>query len=157
MPKLACLYLRAAIGFLVLGVLTGLHMSSAKNLGAGGFHWGYLVAHAHLLLIGFVLMAIMGACVWLLPAPPAKSRHLPFVDRAAYWVTLLSTLTRFTLEVVGGYHEDIVLSVLVFLVSIAQAAAILAFFLNQLPRIHAGSDGGAPAPRDDGPGPGRDG
>ena len=72
MPPLARRYLRTAIAFLVLGVLTGLHMSSARHLSAGGFHASYIVAHTHVVLIGFVVMAVMALCLWKLPA--AKPR-----------------------------------------------------------------------------------
>ena len=74
-PRRARYFLKTAIWFLVLGVLTGLHMSSAKHLDAGGMHWPYVVAHTHLILIGFFLMGTMGSAIWLLPSPPPGSRR----------------------------------------------------------------------------------
>jgi hypothetical protein len=137
MPPLVRRYVRTALGALVLGVLTGLHMSSAKYLGAGTTHWPYVVAHTHLLLIGFFLIGSMGIAIWKLPPAPATSAHRPWIDSGVYWLITLSTLSRFTLEVSLGYapqHHSYQLGI--FATSCVQTVTIMLFVLNCLPRIH---------------------
>ncbi len=53
MPRIANLYFRTAIVFLILGISIGLHMSITGNHAATG-------AHAHANLLGWVTMAIFG-------------------------------------------------------------------------------------------------
>ncbi|MDP6409693.1 MAG: hypothetical protein QGI46_09975 [Planctomycetota bacterium] len=139
MPPLVRRYLRTALGALVLGVLTGLHMSSAKYLGAGTTHWPYVVAHTHLLLIGFFLLGTMGIALWKLPAARSGSSHRTWIDSAAYWLITFSTLTRFTLEVSLGYAPANRLYQLgIFATSCVQTMTIVLFVANCLPRIHGG-------------------
>lgn len=138
MPALARRYLKTAILLGVLGILTGMHMSSAVHLGAGAMHRYYTSAHTHLMLVGFSLMVGMGVALWKLPEPRAGSRHRPLFDELAYWIIVAGTLVRFTLECWIGYlepeptwmHETITVA------SIAQGSGLILFLLNQWPRIH---------------------
>ena len=136
MTLLVRLYLRTAIAFLILGVLTGLHMSSARHLGAGGFHGPYIVAHAHVILIGFMLMLVMGVCLWKLPEPAAPARWA-WLDPSVYTLLTVTTAARFTLEVVSGYRVSETTSVAIFVVSTLQTVAIVTFFVRLLPRIRS--------------------
>ncbi|MDP6540552.1 MAG: hypothetical protein QF903_09315 [Planctomycetota bacterium] len=141
MPPLVRRYLRTSLGALVLGVLTGLHMSSAKYLGAGTTHWPYVVAHTHLLLIGFVLLGSMGIAIWKLPPAHSASAHRPWIDSLSYWLITLSTLTRFTLEVSLGYTPaNELYQVGIFATSCVQTATILLFVWNCLPRLRAAEE-----------------
>lgn len=103
MPPLAARYLRTALAFLVLGVLTGLHMATAHHFGLGEMHPYYVPAHTHVLLIGFLLMALMGVALWKLPAPARASAARERLARACYWALTLGTLLRYTAETTLGY------------------------------------------------------
>lgn len=65
MPRIANLYFRTAIVFLILGISIGLHMSISGNHAATG-------AHAHANLLGWVTMAIFGGYHALNPQKAAR-------------------------------------------------------------------------------------
>jgi hypothetical protein len=74
MPRLANLYFRTAICFLVVGIIMGLQMSIAHDYAPSG-------AHAHTNLLGWVTMAIFGGYYALNPAK-AETR----LAMLQYWV-----------------------------------------------------------------------
>ncbi|RVH12723.1 hypothetical protein CN217_10485 [Sinorhizobium meliloti] len=75
MPRIANLYFRTAIVFLILGISIGLHMSITGNHAAPG-------AHAHANLLGWVTMAIFGGYHALNPQKAA--RRLAMIQYAVY-------------------------------------------------------------------------
>lgn len=75
MPRIANLYFRTAIVFLILGISIGLHMSITGNHAATG-------AHAHANLLGWVTMAIFGGYHALNPQKAA--RRLAMIQYAVY-------------------------------------------------------------------------
>lgn len=74
MPRLANLYFKTAICFLIIGIAMGLHMSISQDHAATG-------AHAHTNLLGWVTMAIFGGYYALNPAK-AETR----LAVLQYWV-----------------------------------------------------------------------
>lgn len=75
MPRIAHLYFRTAIVFLILGISIGLHMSISGNHAPTG-------AHAHANLLGWVTMAIFGGYHALNPGKAA--RRLAMIQYAVY-------------------------------------------------------------------------
>jgi hypothetical protein len=66
MHLLVRLYLRTAFLFLALGLLGGLWIEFRLVTG-GTISRGMIVAHVHVLLVGFLLMMILGTAFWLFP------------------------------------------------------------------------------------------
>lgn len=66
MHVLVRLYLRTAFAFLVLGLAGGLWLEYHVATG-GTISHGMIVAHVHVLLVGFLLMMILGTALWLFP------------------------------------------------------------------------------------------
>jgi len=66
MHFLVRLYLKTAFGFLALGLLGGLWVEYQLTAGGTVSH-GMIVAHVHLLLVGFLLMMVLGVAYWLFP------------------------------------------------------------------------------------------
>ena len=66
MHILVRLYLRTAFVFLALGLVTGLWLEFQLTTG-GAISHGMIVAHVHVLLVGFLLMMILGTAFWLFP------------------------------------------------------------------------------------------
>jgi len=66
MPALSRWCVRAALGYLVVGMGVGSWMLIQRALGTGPHgHWPTL--HAHILLIGFLLLMVMGVAFWMFP------------------------------------------------------------------------------------------
>ena len=135
MPPLTRRFLRTGLVFLVVGVLTGLHMASALHFGAGVMHGYYLSAHAHVLLVGFLLSTLAGLALWKLPG--SGTRRSDALANLAYHAMTLGTALRFLFEVVLGYAERDALRVAVVLASTVQALGILAACAAIWPRLRA--------------------
>jgi hypothetical protein len=135
MPPIALRYLRASFAFLIYGVLLGLHLSAALHLGRGGYGPGYVAAHTHVGMIGFLLMGIAGIALWKLPEPaPGASARVPEV---CWWLLVLSVLARSTLEVWTSYASWSWLRTGVFAVSCAEAVAIFVLGRHLLARARS--------------------
>ncbi len=143
MPRISRVYLKTALAFLLLGVFTGLHISSAKHLAAGSTHPPYVVAHTHILMIGFFLMSAMGVALWKLPDAPANSRYRVGLAWAVYAMLVPSSIARFLLEIWLGYypaaHGEPIPSA-IFGVSCVQVLALTLFVWNLWPRIRGAQD-----------------
>lgn len=141
MPPLVRRYVKTSIAFLVLGLLIGLHMGAASYLGAGTLRHGYVVAHTHLLLIGFLIMLIMGISLWMFPRVPghdgrSSPRHVGWI----YWAMTLSVVARCAGEIAGAYVVAKWPGMLAFASSAIQSVAITVFFMSMLPRVRSPRD-----------------
>jgi hypothetical protein len=133
LPPLARRYLKASVAFFVYGILIGLHISSALHLGLGTFRGGYVAAHTHVLLIGFVAMLLAGLTLWRFPEPkPASWIWLP---EAAWWLLVLTVVGRSTSEILTGYFVWRGFGVGVFVISCVQAFALGALAVHLLGRM----------------------
>ncbi len=138
MPPLVRRYFKTSFFFGGLGIMTGMHMASALHLGAGSLHRYYHSAHTHMVLVGFFMMMWMGVLLWKLPAAPANSRYKPGLMTLVYWITTITTIVRYTLEAAIGYiqPEPDSMHMAIFLVSMVQGVAVIAFLVNLLPRVN---------------------
>ena len=134
MPPLARRYLKTAVAFTILSVLTGMHMSSAIHIGSGVMHRWYVSAHTHLVLVGGMALAVCGVALWKLPPAP---RERPRLDGALYGLLVLSTLVRFAGECTLGYlaPEPAWLHWTVHVAATAQGLALVVFLLRLWPRL----------------------
>lgn len=67
MHPLVRLYLKTAFVFLALGLLTGLWIEGQLVFGGRWLSHAMVVAHVHLLLVGFLLLLILGVALWMFP------------------------------------------------------------------------------------------
>ena len=135
LPPLARRYFRAALFFLLYGLSIGLHISAALHMGWATFRGGYVSAHAHVILIGCVLMLVAGLGLWLLPEPASgRWRWLP---GACWWLLVATILGRSTTEILSGYYGWRWLGAAVFAASNLQAAALAGLGLHLLARLRA--------------------
>ncbi len=99
MHILVRLYLRTAFLFLALGLLGGLWIEF--QLASGGtISHGMIVAHVHLLLVGFLLMTIFGVALWLFPRSGRGQPIGPYPNLVGFAYVLLTagTLVRAVVE-----------------------------------------------------------
>ena len=137
LPPLARRYLKASVAFFVYGILIGLHISAALNLGWGAFRGGYVAAHTHVLLIGFLSMLLAGLALWRLPEQERSARS--WIPGTAWWLLVLTVLGRSTCEILRGYSMDDsmwrAVGMAVFAASTLQACALGALAVHLVRRV----------------------
>jgi hypothetical protein len=99
MHILVRLYLRTAFLFLALGLLGGLWIEVETTTGSVVSH-GMVVAHVHVLLVGFLLMMVLGVAYWLFPRSGRGQPIGPYPNLVGFAYVLLTTgtLVRATVE-----------------------------------------------------------
>lgn len=134
-------YIKTAIGFLVAGLVLGVYMMIRREL-FGIWPHPYLVsAHAHAVLVGFVMFLILGVALWLFPrAAKDDVRYQPGLIDTAYWILLVATAGRFLAEMAKAWETNLWLSWAVVLGGAGQAIGIGLYFWTMWTRIRpAGS------------------
>ena len=108
-------YLVWALGYAVAGMSVGIYMGASQN-------HGELVAHAHILLIGFAVSLFYGLIhkLWL-PRPPRTMARVQFVlHQAATFVVSLGLLLLY-----GGVLPDATLGPVLGIASAGVLAGVL--------------------------------
>src|SRR5262249_37171879 len=131
-------YLKTSLSFLALGLLLGLWLSAEKHLFGGSGHPGWWTVHGHLLLVGFVVMLIQGVALWMFPKPPEPdTRYRPGLMELVYWLMAGGVLARSAAELVLGSVDSGALHLVAFAGAASEAAGMLLFFANLMPRIRS--------------------
>jgi len=121
-------------------MLVGAVATVAQGILAWPVPWLLVVAHVHVLLVGFVLMLIMGVATWMFPRPPkGDPRYRPELAEAVYWIMTLATALRFAAEVAAAYGPGRALQLLGAIGGLGQVLAGLLFVLNMWARVRAPS------------------
>ncbi len=138
MHKLVRRFIKTGIGFLFLGIVLGAYMLVERELFA---RWPnpYLVsAHAHAVLVGFVMFLIMGVALWLFPRPErGDERYRPERAEWSYWILTVATASRFIFEAARAWSAAGWLGWLVVAGGLGQAAGLILYFVTMWPRIRA--------------------
>jgi cbb3-type cytochrome oxidase subunit 1 len=97
-------YIKTSFVFLALGLLLG-GWTSVSQFVLGVYPPRlHITAHAHLLLVGFMLMIVMGVATWMFPRPARDDpRYRPGLAEAVYWVMTLSTAVRAAAEILAPW------------------------------------------------------
>lgn len=129
-------FIKTGIGFLAVGLTLGVYMLARREL-FGVWPHPYLVsAHAHAVLVGFVMFLILGVGLWLFPrAEKGDERYRPERVEAAYWVLMPSTLGRFVAEASRAWVEAPWLGWVVVLGGVGQAVGLGIYFWTMWTRI----------------------
>lgn len=129
-------YIKTGIAFLFAGLVLGVWMLVRRELTG---HWPhpYLVsAHAHAVLVGFVMFLILGVALWLFPrAAKDDTRYTPEKAEAAYWILLVATLLRFLTESARAWVDMPVLGWFVVAGGLGQLVGLALYFWNMWTRI----------------------
>ena len=87
MTPLVRRYIKTSFVFLLTGLVLGAYIVVAQFLLDAYPPRLLITAHAHLLLVGFMLMMVMGVATWMFPRPARDdSRYRPELAEAVYWV-----------------------------------------------------------------------
>lgn len=129
-------FIKTSIGFLFLGILTGLYMSFRLHIQSQGYPAGLISAHTHIILTGSVMMMIMGVALWFFPRPEkTDKRYKPDLVYAVYLMMTIATLFRFLTEVVTAFSPELRIEALITVFSFFQVIALFLFFYSIWGRI----------------------
>lgn len=129
-------FIKTGIAFLGAGLALGLYMLVRREI-QGIWPHPYLVsAHAHAVLVGFVMFLILGVALWLFPRPAKDdTRYRPARVEAAYWILLVATLARFVAEAARAWIDSEALGWIVLLGGLGQIAGLALYFRTMWGRI----------------------
>jgi len=135
-PPLVRRYIKTSFVFLVAGLLLGSYIIVAEFLAASSPPRLFITAHAHLLLVGFMLMMVMGVATWMFPRPARDdTRYRPELAEAVYWLMTLATALRAGAEVLVGLAGAPPLRWLVAAGGLGQLVGAALFALNMWWRV----------------------
>jgi heme/copper-type cytochrome/quinol oxidase subunit 1 len=131
-------FIKTSIAFLMLGLLSGLHMLYAMKITKSGFAAGMITAHTHMLLVGFVLMMIMGVALWFFPrAEKEDKRYNPALIWITYILMSAGTLLRFSFEILNSYLVIQFFDIIITISGTFQVLAVILFFYSMWGRIRS--------------------
>jgi cbb3-type cytochrome oxidase subunit 1 len=135
-PPLVRRYVKTSFVFLVLGLLLG-GWISVREFVLGAYPPRlYVTAHAHLLLVGFVLMVVMGVATWMFPrAAREDARYRPGLAESVYWIMTIATVARAAAELLAPWSGAPFLRPVIALGGLGQLAGALLFVVNMWRRV----------------------
>lgn len=136
MPPLVRRYIKTSFVFLTAGLALGAYIVVSQFLFDAYPPRLLVTAHAHLLLVGFMLMMVMGVATWMFPRPARDdTRYRPELAEAVYWVMTAATAARATAEIAASLAGALGLGWLIALGGLGQLAGTLLFVLNMWWRV----------------------
>jgi hypothetical protein len=136
MTPLVRRYVKTSFAFLLLGLMLGAYLIVAQ-FALDTYPPRLLVTtHAHLLLVGFMLMMVMGVATWMFPRPARDDpRYRPERAEAVYWVMTASTAIRAAGEVAVAFAGAGGPRWLIAAGGLGQLAGTALFVLNMWGRV----------------------
>ena len=129
-------YIKTSFIFLLVGLLLGAYIVVGQFVLDAHPPRLLITAHAHLLLVGFMLMMVMGVATWMFPRPARDNpRYRPELAEAVYWVMTASTAIRAGAEISVGLAGTLGLRWLIALGGLGQLAGTALFVLNMWWRV----------------------
>ena len=129
-------FIKTGLGFGAAGLVLGVYILAQREI-AGRWPNPWLVsAHAHAVLVGFVMFLILGVAIWLFPRPDKDdTRYRPARIEAAYWVLALSTGARLVAEASRAWVQAPALGWIVLAGGVGQALGLALYFWTMWGRI----------------------
>jgi len=129
-------YIKTSFVFLMAGLLLGGWIVVAEFVLGRYPPRLFITAHAHLLLVGFMLMIVMGVATWMFPRPARDDlRYRPELAEAVYWLMTVATSVRALAEMLAAHVDSTALRVMIALGGVGQAAGVLLFVVNMWTRV----------------------
>jgi heme/copper-type cytochrome/quinol oxidase subunit 1 len=129
-------FIKTGVAFLALGLVLGFWLVVQRELLGRYPHPSLVSAHAHAVLIGFVMFLILGVALWLFPRPAKDdTRYSPTRAVIAYWILLVATASRFVAEAARAWVDSVALGWVVVLGGLGQVIGLLFYFWMMWTRI----------------------
>ncbi|HSH46199.1 MAG TPA: cbb3-type cytochrome c oxidase subunit I [Longimicrobiales bacterium] len=129
-------FIKTGIFFLFTGLALGGWMVVRRDLFGVWPHPHLVSAHAHAVLVGFVMFLILGVALWLFPrAPKDDTRYTPGRAAAAYWILLVATGGRFIAEAARAYVDAPLLGWGIVIGGLGQILGLGIYFWTMWSRI----------------------
>jgi heme/copper-type cytochrome/quinol oxidase subunit 1 len=129
-------YIKTSFVFLVAGLLLGAYIVVAEFAFDTYPPRLLVTTHAHLLLVGFMLMLVMGVATWMFPRPGRDDTgYRPELAEAVYWVMTVATALRALAEMIVALAGALGLRWLIALAGLGQLAGAALFVLNMWRRV----------------------
>ena len=136
MTSLIRRYIKTSFVFLVAGLLLGAYIVVGQFVLDPYPPRLLVTAHAHLLLVGFMLMMVMGVATWTFPRPARDDpRYRPELAEAVYWVMTVAAAIRAGAEISVALAGALGLRWLIALGGLGQLAGTALFVLNMWRRV----------------------
>ena len=136
MSPLVRRYIKTSFVFLMVGLLLGTYILVSEFLVARYPPRLFITAHAHLLLVGFMLMMVMGVATWMFPRPARDdARYRPELAEVVYWLMTLATALRAAAELLQGVAGAPALRWMIALGGFGQLVGAALFALNMWWRV----------------------
>lgn len=140
MPSLSRLFVKTSLFFFLLTFLSGAAFLVHQGFGGGYLPRHLLVSHAHVGLVGWLGLMVMGVAYWMFPLdrarfPEGKGRYHPALALWNYGLLVGGLVVRVAVEpFVGGGGGDLPGGLLA-LSGVAQAAGVVLFAYGIWSRI----------------------
>jgi heme/copper-type cytochrome/quinol oxidase subunit 1 len=129
-------YIKTSFVFLLAGLLLGAYVVVGQFVLDVYPPRLLITAHAHLLLVGFMLMMVMGVATWVFPRSARDDpRYRPELAEAVYWVMTVATVIRAGAEISVALAGTLGLRWLIALGGLGQLAGTALFVLNMWRRV----------------------
>jgi len=129
-------YIKTGIAFLFAGLALGSWLLVRRELLGVWPHPHLVSAHAHAVLVGFVMFLIFGVALWLFPRAAKDDRlYSPARVTAAYWILTCATAARFVSEAARAYSDADVLRWMVVIGGLGQVMGTAVYFSAMWSRI----------------------
>ena len=136
MHSLVRRFIKTAVGFLISGLLIGAWLMIRREFGASAISPYEISAHAHAIVVGFIMLMIMGVALWLFPRPSKSDAcYRPLLADAAYWAVTLGTAARVLGELARAQSAIVAWRWVVLTGGLLQVAGIALFFATMWSRI----------------------
>lgn len=129
-------YIKTSFAFLLSGLLLGGYIVVAQFVFDRYPPRILVTTHAHLLLVGFMLLMVMGVATWMFPRPARDdTRYRPELAEAVYWIMAVSTALRASAEILIALVGAGGLRGLIALGGLGQLAGAALFVMNMWRRV----------------------
>ena len=129
-------FIKTGVVFLFSGLALGGWLLVRREIFGIWPHPHLVSAHAHAVLVGFVMFLIFGVALWLFPRAAKDDRHYsPRKVEAAFWILAVSTAARFIAEAARAWSPASLLPWIVVAGGLGQIVGTGVYFAAMWTRI----------------------